>query len=265
MIEAIPERRTEEETLYAQLERACRADAILATNTSWPSITEIVADVNPARAAGRHFDPAPVMEARRGHPPWRPPRRRPLRWWLGCRLTRGRLCVEVSERARSHPHCGCRWSPDLNHARGLLEVVKATREDIDTGGDCWTLPADGAAHPAHPDRPADGPVRPRAAPGEPVATVTRLCRCGLRRLCDARLLGGKSGRGFDDDQREGSPAAAGEGRERWLPPRRGRRRQGEGLPAGRAVLVDPHRRRYPRRRAGNLVRRYRPRHGGGGP
>ena len=43
VIEAIPERMDLKKTLYAQLDEACRADAILATNTSSLSITEIAA------------------------------------------------------------------------------------------------------------------------------------------------------------------------------------------------------------------------------
>ena len=41
VIEAIPERMDLKRTLYAQLDEACRADAILATNTSSLSVTEI--------------------------------------------------------------------------------------------------------------------------------------------------------------------------------------------------------------------------------
>ena len=41
MIEAIPERMELKRTLFDQLDEACREDAILATNTSSLSITEI--------------------------------------------------------------------------------------------------------------------------------------------------------------------------------------------------------------------------------
>ena len=51
-------------TLFAELDQACRADAILATNTSSLSITEIAGSTRyPARVAGLHFfNPAPVMK-----------------------------------------------------------------------------------------------------------------------------------------------------------------------------------------------------------
>ena len=64
VIEAIPERMDLKKTLYAQLDEACRADAILATNTSSLSITEIAGGTRyPARVAGLHFfNPAPVMK-----------------------------------------------------------------------------------------------------------------------------------------------------------------------------------------------------------
>ena len=64
VIEAIPERMDLKRTLYAELDAACRADAILATNTSSLSITEIAGGTRyPARVAGLHFfNPAPVMK-----------------------------------------------------------------------------------------------------------------------------------------------------------------------------------------------------------
>ena len=64
VIEAIPERIELKNTLFAQLDEACRADAILATNTSSLSVTEIAGGTrDPARVAGLHFfNPAPVMK-----------------------------------------------------------------------------------------------------------------------------------------------------------------------------------------------------------
>jgi len=64
VIEAIPERMELKRTLFAQLDEACRADTILATNTSSLSITEIAGGTQyPARVAGLHFfNPAPVMK-----------------------------------------------------------------------------------------------------------------------------------------------------------------------------------------------------------
>ena len=110
--------------------------------------------------------------------------------------------------------------PYLNHAVRLLETAQATREDIDTAA--------------------------TAGLGLPMGPLTLLDLIGLdtylsvlevlqaefggnryapapllRKLCDARLLGRKSGRGFYDYQRQGSPAAAGEERRaaQLFPPR----------------------------------------------
>ena len=49
--------------LFAELERVCRADAVLATNTSALSVTEIAAATStPQRVVGMHFfNPAPLM------------------------------------------------------------------------------------------------------------------------------------------------------------------------------------------------------------
>src|ERR1700758_100780 len=64
VIEAIPERMELKKTLFAQLDEASRADAILATNTSSLSVTEIAGGTRyPERVAGLHFfNPAPVMK-----------------------------------------------------------------------------------------------------------------------------------------------------------------------------------------------------------
>ena len=64
VIEAIPERMDLKRRLYAELDEACRAEAILATNTSSLSITEIAGGTRyPGRVAGLHFfNPAPVMK-----------------------------------------------------------------------------------------------------------------------------------------------------------------------------------------------------------
>lgn len=63
IIEAIPERLGAKRELLAQLDRICPADAVLATNTSSLSVTELaVATSRPARVLGMHwFNPAPVM------------------------------------------------------------------------------------------------------------------------------------------------------------------------------------------------------------
>jgi len=63
VIEAIVEELDAKRVLFAELERICRADAVLATNTSALSVTEIAAaTATPERVVGMHFfNPAPLM------------------------------------------------------------------------------------------------------------------------------------------------------------------------------------------------------------
>src|SRR3954453_6683860 len=62
VIEAIVEELEPKRELFAELERVCRADAVLATNTSALSGTEIAgATSTPERVVGMHFfNPAPL-------------------------------------------------------------------------------------------------------------------------------------------------------------------------------------------------------------
>src|SRR4051794_20018727 len=63
VVEAIVEDLAPKQELFAELERICRADAVLATNTSALSVTEIAAALStPERVVGMHFfNPAPLM------------------------------------------------------------------------------------------------------------------------------------------------------------------------------------------------------------
>ena len=63
VIEAIVEELAPKRELFAELERLCRADAVLASNTSALSVTEIAAATStPERVVGMHFfNPAPLM------------------------------------------------------------------------------------------------------------------------------------------------------------------------------------------------------------
>jgi 3-hydroxybutyryl-CoA dehydrogenase len=63
VVEAIVEQLDAKLELFAELERLCRADAVLATNTSALSVTEIAAATSsPERVVGMHFfNPAPLM------------------------------------------------------------------------------------------------------------------------------------------------------------------------------------------------------------
>ena len=62
-IEVVPERLEVKRQIFAELDRVCSPDAILATNTSSLSVTAIAAATrHPGRVIGLHFfNPAPVM------------------------------------------------------------------------------------------------------------------------------------------------------------------------------------------------------------
>ena len=64
VIEAVPEQLPLKQRIFAELDRVCKPDAILATNTSSLSVTEIsVATTRPNQVIGIHFfNPAPVMK-----------------------------------------------------------------------------------------------------------------------------------------------------------------------------------------------------------
>jgi len=64
VVEAVPEHMDLKQKVFAELERICRPDTILATNTSSLSVTQIsVATHNPRRVVGLHFfNPAPVLQ-----------------------------------------------------------------------------------------------------------------------------------------------------------------------------------------------------------
>jgi 3-hydroxybutyryl-CoA dehydrogenase len=63
VVEAILEELDAKRELFGELERICRPDAVLATNTSALSVTEIAAATSsPGRVVGMHFfNPAPLM------------------------------------------------------------------------------------------------------------------------------------------------------------------------------------------------------------
>jgi 3-hydroxybutyryl-CoA dehydrogenase len=64
VVEAIPERLELKAALFDDLDRICRDDAVLATNTSSLPVTQIAAaTAHPERVVGMHFfNPAPVMK-----------------------------------------------------------------------------------------------------------------------------------------------------------------------------------------------------------
>jgi 3-hydroxybutyryl-CoA dehydrogenase len=64
VIEAVPEHLDLKQRIFAELDRVCKPEAILATNTSSLSVTEIsVATTRPNQVIGMHFfNPAPIMK-----------------------------------------------------------------------------------------------------------------------------------------------------------------------------------------------------------
>ncbi len=64
VVEAVPEHLDLKRAIFGQLDKICRPDAILATNTSSLSVTEIaVSTGRPGKVIGLHFfNPAPVMK-----------------------------------------------------------------------------------------------------------------------------------------------------------------------------------------------------------
>ena len=70
VIEAIVEELEPKRELFAELDRICRPDAVLATNTSALSVTEIAAATSTARARRRHalLQPGAADAARRDRP-----------------------------------------------------------------------------------------------------------------------------------------------------------------------------------------------------
>jgi 3-hydroxybutyryl-CoA dehydrogenase len=64
VVEAVPEQLELKRAIFTQLDKICKPEAILATNTSSLSVTEIaVATGRPGKVVGMHFfNPAPVMK-----------------------------------------------------------------------------------------------------------------------------------------------------------------------------------------------------------
>jgi 3-hydroxybutyryl-CoA dehydrogenase len=130
-IEVVPERMEIKRQIFAELDRVCSPDAILATNTSSLSVTAIAAATRrPGRVIGMHFfNPAPVMR---------------LVEVVSTVLTDDGVAGAVADLARqlgkTPVQVGDRAGfvanalllPYLNHAVRLLETGYASREDIDT-------------------------------------------------------------------------------------------------------------------------------------
>jgi len=227
VIEAVPERLDLKRAIFAELDQACRADTILATNTSSLSVTALAACTrHPDRVAGLHFfNPVPVMKLVEV-----------ISTVLTAPGTAQVLGALVRDLGKTPVEAGDRAGfvvnplllPYLNHAARLLETGHASREDIDkaaTGG--FGLPMgplalldliglDTSLSVLEALRAELGGSRYQPAPL-------------LRRLVEAGLTGRKAGRGFYDYEPARAPAASAGDPSHNVPP----------APATVALIGDP--------------------------
>lgn len=203
-VEAVPERLDIKRSVFADLDRILPPAAILATNTSSLSVTEIAALTSrPGKVIGLHFfNPAPVMRlVEIVTTVVTEPHVRETATQVVTRL--GKTPVAVGDRAGFVANA--LLVPYLNHAVAVYEQGLATREQIDAAI------TSAAGFPMGPltlmdlvgldvlldvmDVLWDEFRRPRYA-AAPL----------LRRMVAAGLLGRKSGRGFYDYSGADNPA-----------------------------------------------------------
>jgi 3-hydroxybutyryl-CoA dehydrogenase len=194
VVEAIVEELGAKRDLFAELERICRPDAILATNTSALSVTEIAAaTASPERVVGMHFfNPAPLM---------------PLVEVVRAELSSDGAvdtAVSVVERFGKTP-VRCHDTPGfvvnrvliplLNDCLRVLDEARVTPEDLDTAmrlgagwpmGPCTLVDLVGIDVHVHASEALYEKLRePRMAPPPRIVAMR-----------NAGLLGRKTGRGF---------------------------------------------------------------------
>jgi 3-hydroxybutyryl-CoA dehydrogenase len=194
VVEAIVEELQAKRSLVAELERIVRADAVLATNTSALSVTEIAsAASSPERVVGMHFfNPAPLM---------------PLVEIVRAELSSDEAvetAFAVAERMGKRP-IRCHDTPGfvvnrvliplLNDCIRVLDEARVTPEDLDTGltagagwpmGPCTLVDLVGIDVHVHASEALYEKLRePRMAPPPRLVAMR-----------NAGLLGRKSGRGF---------------------------------------------------------------------
>jgi len=194
VVEAIVEELGAKQELFRELERVCRADAVLATNTSALSVTEIAGAVStPERVVGMHFfNPAPLM---------------PLVEIVRAERSSDEAVETVYALAKQlgkHP-IRCHDTPGfvvnrvliplLNDCIRVLDEARVTAEDLDAGmkhgagwpmGPCELVDLVGIDVHVHASEALWEKLRePRMAP--PPRLVA---------MANAGLLGRKSGRGF---------------------------------------------------------------------
>ena len=194
VIEAIVEELDAKRALFAELDRITRPEAILATNTSALSVTEIAAaTVRPERVVGMHFfNPAPLL---------------PLVEIVRAELTAdepyeaaydfGRRLGKTPIRCHDTPGFVVNrvLIPLLNDCVRVLDEARVSPEDLDTGlkngagwpmGPCELVDLIGIDVHVHASEALYAKLRePRMAP--PPRLVA---------MANAGLLGRKSGRGF---------------------------------------------------------------------
>ncbi|GAA4612354.1 3-hydroxybutyryl-CoA dehydrogenase [Actinoallomurus liliacearum] len=215
VIEAVPEQLQLKRRVFEQLDEVCRADAVLATNTSSLSVTEIAVSTNrPEQVVGVHFfNPAPVMKlVEIIHSVLTRPEALSVVQGLVERL--GKVGVTVGDRAgfiANRLLFGY-----LNQAAAMYDAGHASREDIDAAMKATGLPM--------------GPLTLMDLIGldvslevcEAIYRETRDRRHApapiLRQMVTAGLLGRKTGRGFYSYD---EPAAAAEAEPAGAPPRVG--------------------------------------------
>ncbi len=194
VVEAIVEELAPKQELFAELERICRPDAVLATNTSALSVTEIAsATSSPERVVGMHFfNPAPLM---------------PLVEIVRAELTSDEAvetAFTLGGKLGKHP-IRCHDTPGfvvnrvlipvLNDCVRILDEARVAIEDLDAGmkhgagwpmGPCELLDLVGIDVHVHASEALYDKLRePRMAP--PPRLVA---------MANAGLFGRKSGRGF---------------------------------------------------------------------
>ncbi|MCN0154560.1 3-hydroxyacyl-CoA dehydrogenase family protein [Salinispora arenicola] len=204
VIEAVPEHLDLKQRIFAELDRVCKPEAVLATNTSSLSVTEIsVATTRPNQVLGIHFfNPAPVMK---------------LVEIVRTVVTSAEvvadvegLCkrlgkVDVTINDRAGFIANALLFGYLNHAVSMVEARYASREDIDAAMKL------GCGLPM-------GPLALMDLIGLDTAyeILDTMYRRGgrdrrhapvplIKQMVTAGLLGRKSGRGFYTYERPGSP------------------------------------------------------------
>jgi 3-hydroxybutyryl-CoA dehydrogenase len=208
VVEAVPEHLELKRSIFTQLDKICKPEAILATNTSSLSVTEIaVATGRPGKVVGLHFfNPAPVMK---------------LVEVIRSVVTEqdvvddveafaqklGKVDVTIGDRAGFIANA--LLFGYLNHAASMYESHYASREDIDAAMKL------GCGLPMGPLALLDLIGLDTAY--EILDTMYKQGRDRLhaptpifKQMITAGLLGRKSGRGFYSYDAEGSPNVVGD-------------------------------------------------------